>query len=123
LLGIVLAAIVGLCLAVTLGCLLVHRRAAGRSLLAAKPLVGGLNRFLGGGVAAHMECFKGGRDSQKKAASGDDEDDGEDGFYPDLNTSPTSTTLSSGTPTASTTVSNYFLSDCQVVIVLYFIVL
>ena len=38
------------------------------------------------------------------------------GLYPGLNSSPTSTTLSSGTPTTSTTMSsNYFLhSECQV---------
>jgi hypothetical protein len=95
-------------LALTIGCLIVHKRVASGSFVAAKPLVGGLNRLLGGG-GAHLACFRGGRGGKKK-----EEDEGEDGFYPELNTSPTSTTLSSGTPTASTTVSNYFLSDCQV---------
>ncbi len=108
LMGIIFAAIGGLCLALTIGCLIVHKRVASGSFVAAKPLVGGLNRLLGGG-GAHLACFRGGRGGKKK-----EEDEGEDGFYPELNTSPTSTTLSSGTPTASTTVSNYFLSDCQV---------
>jgi hypothetical protein len=108
LMGIIFAAIGGLCLALTIGCLIVHKRVASGSFVAAKPLVGGLNRLLGGG-GAHLACFKSGRGGKKK-----EEDEGEDGFYPELNTSPTSTTLSSGTPTASTTVSNYFLSDCQV---------
>jgi hypothetical protein len=108
LMGIIFAAIGGLCLALTIGCLIVHKRVASGSFVAAKPLVGGLHRLLGGG-GAHLACFKGGRGGKKK-----EEDEGEDGFYPELNTSPTSTTLSSGTPTASTTVSNYFLSDCQV---------
>jgi hypothetical protein len=42
--------------------------------------------------------------------------EGKGGLYPGLNDSPTSTTLSSGTPTTSTTMSsNYFLhSECQV---------
>ena len=42
--------------------------------------------------------------------------EGKGGLYPGINSSPTSTTLSSGTPTTSTTMSsNYFLhSDCQV---------
>ena len=42
--------------------------------------------------------------------------DGKGGLYPGINSSPTSTTLSSGTPTTSTTMSsNYFLhSECQV---------
>jgi hypothetical protein len=108
LMGIIFAAIGGLCLALTIGCLIVHKRVASGSFVAAKPLVGGLHRLLGGG-GAHLTCFKSGRGGKKK-----EEDEGEDGFYPELNTSPTSTTLSSGTPTASTTVSNYFLSDCQV---------
>ena len=113
--GIVLAVVGGLCLAITAGCLIVHRRmAAGGSLVAAKPLVGGLNRLLGGG-AAHLASLRvGKRGGQKKGGEDEEDEDGEDGFYPNLNTSPTSTTLSSGTPTTSTTVSNYFLSDCQV---------
>ena len=46
------------------------------------------------------------RDRERKTA----------GLYPTINSSPTSTTLSSGTPTTSTTVSsNYFLnSECQI---------
>jgi len=62
-----------------------------------------LYKFISSG---HIPCLK----------CSDSETDKNNGMYPNINSSPTSTTLSSGTPTTQTTMSsNYFLNtDCQI---------
>jgi len=87
--GAVVSIIAGMCLAVV-GFFIIRRL----------NLKTGLHKFLATGRLPCFHC--------RESKSG--------GLYPTINSSPTSTTLSSGTPTTSTTMSsNYFLnSECQI---------
>ena len=87
--GIVVAVIAGMCFAVV-----------GFFILRRLNLKTGIHKFITTGRLPCLQC------RETKSA----------GLYPTINSSPTSTTLSSGTPTTSTTMSsNYFLnSECQI---------
>ena len=90
-----LATVVGCVAAVVAGVLVA---VLGFFLLRRLNLKTGLHKFLTTGRLPCLQCRE-----------------GKGGLYPAINSSPTSTTLSSGTPTASTSVSsNYFLNaECQ----------
>ena len=88
--GAVVSIIAGMCLAIV-GFFIVRRM----------NLKTGIHKFIATGRLPCFQC--------RESKSGG-------GLYPTINSSPTSTTLSCGTPTTSTTMSsNYFLnSECQI---------
>ena len=112
--GVVVAVIAGVCLAVV-----------GFIILRRLNLKTGLHKFITTGRLPCLHCRDRDRDEGKQGKGGESNFKNEffktnsnsilSGLYPTINSSPTSTTLSSGTPTTSTTMSsNYFLnSECQ----------